>query len=352
MKSQSHKTSPCPPRILVALFFTGMLGFLGCQETLPEGKGSLREVVVLADSTDWSACGDAVEEVFGQTVETPEREPVFALRRGDAAEFGFFRSWQNVFLLASLEDGGQTALLVRSLLSSEVVERIAQGEAHVFFKRDVWARDQVVGIVAARDRLALRRKLVEAQHEIFDTMEAQLNRRMAQRLYAEGEQTELSQELFDEFGWTLRIPAGYAVEKSLPEEGFLWLRKRVPDRWVFVWWGAAPEGGKLSGDWFRKKRDEIGRRHYEGDVVSQILSVEETSVAELPAIRVRGLWENREKSVGGPFVSHCFLDRDSGRAYIVDGAVYAPGIRKASYLRQVDLITRTFSTKNPETKGR
>ena len=350
-KARRHEAPLRIKTLSVALLLGGAMlsmGLWGCKGGLPEGLGSLSEVVVLTDSTDWDACGDAVEAVFGRTVHTPEWEPIFALRMGDAAKFDFFKSWRNVFLLASLEGGGEATRLVRSLLSPEVLERIGQGEAYVFFKTEVWAKDQILVIAAARDRFALRQKLVEDQDAIFTTMEGHLNRRVGEWLYAEGEQEALEQALFEQFGWTLRIPAGYAVQKKVPEEGFVWLRKRAPDRWLFVWGGAAFEGMELSGDWFREKRDEIGRLFYEGDSVARILSVEETLVAEWPAIRVRGLWANREKAVGGPFVSTCFIDRDTDRVYIVDGAVYAPGVQKAPYLRQVDLIARTFSTKPPE----
>lgn len=336
----------------IAALGVSTLGLWGCKRGLPEGLGSLHEVVVLADSTDWEACGDAVEAVFGRTVQTPQREQIFTLRMGDAAEFDFFRAWRNLFLLASVEGEGETARLVRSLLSPEVLERIQAGEAYVFFKTEVWAEDQVTVIAAARDRFALRRKIVAEEAAIFDTMEGHLDRRIERWLYAEGEQNALEQELFEQFGWTIRIPVGYTVERlhatSLPEEGFVWLRKRIPDRWLFVWWGEAREGTALSGDWCRKKRDEIGRLFYEGDTVAEMLSVEETFVAGRSAIKVCGLWENREKSVGGPFRSYSFVDRASGRVYMVDGAVYAPGIKKAPYLRHVDLIARTFSTEKPE----
>jgi len=281
-------------------------------------------------------------------VQTPQRERIFTLRMGDAAEFEFFRSWQNLFLLASLEGEGETARLVRSLLSPEVLARIQQGEAYVFFKREVWAEDQVLGIAVARDRSVLRQKIDTEMDAIFTTMEDHLDRRMEQQLYAEGEQDLLERALFEEFGWTLRIPEGYALERKLPEEGFVWLRKRVPDRWLFVWWGAARDEIELNDEWCRKKRDEIGRSLYHGDSVAEILSVEEAVVAGKPAIKVCGLWENRERIVGGPFRSYSLVDRASGRVYMVDGAVYAPGIRKAAYLRQVDLIARTLSTKKPE----
>jgi len=350
-KARTHKLSLRIKTLSVALLLGGAMlsmGLWGCKGGLPEGLGSLHEVVVLTDSTDWSACGDAVEATFGKTVQTPQREPIFALRMGDAAEFGFFKSWRNVFLLASLEGAGEATRLVRALLSPEVLERVGRGEAHVFFKTEVWAKDQILVIVAARDRFALRQKLVEEQDAIFTTMEDHLDRRMEQELYAEGEQDFLERALLEEFGWTLRIPEGYALERKLPEEGFVWLRKRIPERWLFVWWGAAREEIELNGEWCRKKRDEIGRSLYHGDSVAEILSVEEAVVAGKPAIKVCGLWENRERIVGGPFRSYSLVDRASGRVYMVDGAVYAPGIRKAAYLRQVDLIARTFSTKPPE----
>jgi hypothetical protein len=165
-------------------------------------------------------------------------------------------------------------------------------------------------------------------------------------LYEQGEQRDLEQRFFDRYGWTLRVPEEYGVEQELPEAHFVWMRKRTPDRWIFVWWGdIGPEEG-VNAEWLRAKRDEIGARFYKGDrIAGEGMETSETVIDGKPGIKISGLWENPESVAGGPFRCYAIVDRTAGTVFVVDGAVYAPGIEKEPYLRQVDLIVQTFSTR-------
>jgi hypothetical protein len=49
---------------------------------------------------------------------------------------------------------------------------------------------------------------------------------------------------------------------------------------------------------------------------------------------------------GGPFVTYSFYDQDSGRIYIIDGMVFAPGFDKREFLRHMEAIAYTFRTQN------
>ena len=93
------------------------------------------------------------------------------------------------------------------------------------------------------------------------------------------------------------------------------------------------------------RRDEVGRDFYDGDrIVRQYTSAEEVNFAGWRALRLSGLWENRNLYVGGPFRTYCFYDEEAKRRYMVDAAVFGAGVEKEPYLRQVDIIAHTFST--------
>jgi len=318
----------------------------GCGGRLPEGSGSLHEIAVIADPMEWSKVQGLLREGLERTVRTPREEKVFHLEWRSPEDFDFFKSWRNVLLVAQLDGEPQMAGLARSLLSEEVVRRIEGGEAYVFVKTDVWARDQVFVLIVAKGRGALMEKILDSRDELFVTLEEHLNRRVLEWVYERGEQQALEQRLLDRYGWTLRVPAGYVVEKELPEAHFVWMRKRTPDRWIFVWWGPIEPGETVDAQWLRAKRDEIGTRFYEGDrVANEHMEVSETVINGKPAVKLSGLWENPEKAVGGPFRCYAVVDRRTDTVFVVDGAVYAPGIQKEPYLRQVDLIVQTFSTR-------
>jgi hypothetical protein len=69
---------------------------------------------------------------------------------------------------------------------------------------------------------------------------------------------------------------------------------------------------------------------------------------EWEALRVTGLWQNQTAqagfAAGGPFRTYCFFDPGTKRLYMVDIAVFAPGMSKEPYLRQLDIIAHTFRT--------
>lgn len=309
----------------------------GCGR-LPEGGGGLHEVVAVADSEDWASAGELVRGALERVVRTPQEEKVFIVRIEPPEKFGFFRRWRNILLIARLDTPEGTADLVRSLLGRRVLKRIEDEGAVLGFRRDVWARDQFFCALVARDGEALREKAGEWGDAIFRMFEKALEERLSGWIYRHGEERGAEDMLRSRFGWSLRLPRGYRVERA--GEGFVWVRKRTPERWIFVWWGDAPD--TLDGAWLRAQRDNIGARYYNGDrVVPQWLKEEAVEFAGRPAVRLSGIWENPRFVAGGPF--RCYGFQHEGRAYIVDVAVFVPGATKEPYLRQVDLVARSFS---------
>ena len=53
----------------------------------------------------------------------------------------------------------------------------------------------------------------------------------------------------------------------------------------------------------------------------------------------------RDRAKGGPFQGYLFYDDESDRTFYITYLVYNPGGRKAFYIRQMDLIARTFRVK-------
>ncbi len=55
-----------------------------------------------------------------------------------------------------------------------------------------------------------------------------------------------------------------------------------------------------------------------------------------------------KKVIGGPVVGYVLDDIEHKRRYILDGAVFAPGVRKEPYLRHCELIMLSF---NPDARA-
>ena len=59
-----------------------------------------------------------------------------------------------------------------------------------------------------------------------------------------------------------------------------------------------------------------------------------------------GLYEKINEQLGGPYVSFAFYDEKTKRRYFIDGAVFAPGDEKLKYLRTIELMAKSFRTKD------
>ena len=62
----------------------------------------------------------------------------------------------------------------------------------------------------------------------------------------------------------------------------------------------------------------------------------------------RGLWEMENDMMGGPFVSHSFVDEINQRVIVAEAFVYAPGKDKGNMMRQLEAAI--FSLKLPADK--
>ena len=66
------------------------------------------------------------------------------------------------------------------------------------------------------------------------------------------------------------------------------------------------------------------------------------------AWRAQGIWEtiSLKESKGGPFRSYLFYDSKNDRTYHLNYLIHYPGKNKSIYMRQMDIIVKTFELKS------
>jgi hypothetical protein len=63
---------------------------------------------------------------------------------------------------------------------------------------------------------------------------------------------------------------------------------------------------------------------------------------EMDFVELRGLWEMQNDFMGGPFISHSYLDIRNNRVLVIEAFVYNPRSEKRNYLRQTESILYSF----------
>jgi hypothetical protein len=206
---------------------------------------------------------------------------------------------------------------------------------------DRWSKGQVVILLAAQTRQELDSLLARQSDEIFDYVSGAVQARLNRSLFYAGEQTAASERLAGRYGWTLRLPTGYEITETYASQRVIKILKDKPARMITVYW----EGGQ----WEDRQATCLERKKMlawefadQDEVVEESLQIQEGAFVGHDATIMTGLWENKKYTIGGVFVSYCFKCDECNTNYLVDAAVFAPGLDKLPLMRELRAILLTF----------
>ncbi len=316
-----------------------------CQREIPS-SGNEKEIVVIADSLDYAFLQDELSRTFERKIATPWPEKIFELKPVSADKMENYFNHPRLLLIGILDSATPAASRIESMLAPDVAERIRSGQNYVLQKDDPWAKDQRLTVLCAVQRDTLKQRISSHRDELFSMFDQFVTERMQKEMYSQFERKELAKTLLEKYGWTLRIQHDYHLYKEFPQENFVMLRRSWPERWLFVSWEKSNNPKQITRDEIITWRNRIGQRFYEGDkIVDNELTFHQVDFAGHRALETQGLWENEKKVAGGPFKAWAFYDNSTQHVFFIDIAVFAPGKDKVKFLRQLEIMARTFYTK-------
>lgn len=360
--------------LLFAVLLIAALGSTGCDRRMKNAIGDHNDLVIISDEVNWSLYGETLTQIFEREVQTPRTELIFRVRHVVPDKWAFFSRWYNLLICAPLSEDTPTGDRIRAMLSADAQRRIAEDmRALTIIRDDPYAVGQRLVIITADTGERLRDYLDTTGEYIFSTMEEHLNMMVSARIYREDEQFALEDSLLTDYGFTVRVPWGFRMNRDFEEESFVRMIKYNVERWFFAYWIEGEDLEARGLNWITSLND-VGKRIEEGEIINQdlvdLLGVQtinlrddicrkyydrdyilrEHSTATLVefkgrwAVRIYGRWQNDEKAVGGPMVSYCFFDPYTRRLWWLDGAVFAPNQPKEPQIRQMDVMIHTFMT--------
>lgn len=337
--------------ILTLIF--GIFFGIGCD--IPgEAVGSYRKIPVLIDSGEMDEIAPLLSEAVERKLFTPRDEKVFQLEFVDTIGHSWLKNARTAIIVASLESPGPAGQYIRSVLSPDVIKAVKASGYWIAVKKDFWTEGQLVVFVTAPTKNALAVRIHLGGDELFRIINNSVNERVSKWLFGSAfggsEQIDLEDSIAADYGFGIRVPRFWTWEKGIGDERFLWLRVLEPERWVFVWFSDLETEQDFTLERWRHIRDSLCAIYYEGDSVSPHTAPETTGVfiGGRPAVQIRALWENSNTNLGGPIVSYVLSDPVTRRLFIVDGAVFAPAIKKEPYLRHVEIVCKSFRADLPE----
>lgn len=192
---------------------------------------------------------------------------------------------------------------------------------------------------------ALRRVLLQAQLKRYA------------RFLAQHHSKRYASELKEVLGHTLHVPEEIAFTKR--GKDCLWGSSRTAERQLNVVCYALPYEGQdlLDVEGVVHLRDSVLRINIPGGQPDQwmetvweqdkpVASLKLQAIAGKRVWVLEGLWQMHNDAMGGPFISHAYLDTLAQRWVVAEGFVYSPSTSKRDLLRklQAALLTLTKSS--------
>ena len=348
MESSKHRDR----FLLIVLILSFVAVTVGCS-LKPPATGEIDEIIVLASDGDWLRAGKAVKEVFERIIETPQFEKTYTVSHPPLERFELYKKYHNLVLLGTLESEGIVDDLLNKTITPEDRVSVASGEQYAFQQRDLWASDQYMLILVAPTIEELVDKIKRNHDRLYQLIDKEANRFLKQNMYKHKEQVEISNQLFEDYGFTFRVQHDYFM-KDFHEHNAVFFRRLDPDRMLLIHWVDTSGIGFIPEEWVLKRRDELGGKVLDGRVMNRgTITTKRTEFAGYAAVEARGLWLQPEKFIGGPMIIYTFFDARTSRIYMIDLSLFAPDYvsEKKPFLRQLEIIAGTFTT-NPRATHR
>jgi len=321
------------PIILVLLY--GI--FITCnrekQPLLPKVTGKPGEVIIVVDEFIWnSEIGKSLNNILTSPFEAlPQIEPSYdPVRISSSAFTNIFKSHRNIIIAKISPRNKKPRILVQ---------------------RDVWAKPQIViNLFGPNDSTTVEYLKLNREKLINLLDQAEINRTNIN--YRKNRAKVIDDSLRKKHHVSLSVPIGYEV--GVDSADFVWISHELSDltQSILIYNYSYTDSNTFTPEYLINKRNEFTKKYIPGPDPGSYMTVEQSFPASFHeytrdnqyCAELRGLWKLENGFMGGPFINMAILDENRNQVVTVDAFVYAPGLDKRNYVRELEAILNTFKS--------
>ncbi|MDD2583945.1 MAG: DUF4837 family protein [Bacteroidales bacterium] len=317
--------------IIIAIASIESCKCTGGPQLMPNVSGKAGEVVIVISKSEWEAeVGAKLRSILAiDQPHLPQKEPMFTLVNIPESAFSkIFQTHRNIIMVNILPDLEKPKMV---------------------FQENVWAAPQIVTTISASSSSELAKIINQQQDRLTGAiLMAERNRNIqnAKRY----EDRELRALVTSEFGGSPYFPKGYSLKKKT--ENFIWISYETTytNQGIFIYRFPYKDSTDFYLENLVARRNDVLFRNVPGQIEKSYMT---TNPHEEPSLRwirynkrdfaeLRGQWEVQNDFMGGPFISHFFMDKNNRNIIALEAFVYAPRYDKRNYLRQVESLIYSF----------
>ena len=307
-----------------------------------DSLGTDDEIRVICSKIDEPVIKDYLASVFDDTIYTPAPEPLFKLIFSRPEHYEDLKEYAQVIIAAVNRNSTNPGYRLLKKLLPEGQLNNSEDDNPVLLTRDLHAKDQVYVVINASNKEHLFNYLDKNKCLLRKHYDEQFKLRGSRFLFNDN-QTQIEEKINEDYGWFLKIPWGWEVLRNDDKMNFFWMGSEYPYRWMSIKWD---NGNNINdGLSLGKQIWNFPINHYKSIRFNENrFKLERIYFNDYKGWQCSGIWESMDSldAKGGPFYSYIFYDHHSDRTFHINTLVHNPGKSKAVYIRQMELIAKSF----------
>jgi len=307
-----------------------------------DSLGTDDEIRVICSKIDEPVIKDYLASVFDDTIYTPAPEPLFKLIFSRPEHYEDLKEYAQVIIAAVNRDSTNPGYRLLKKLLPEGQLNNSEDDNPVLLTRDLHAKDQVYAVINASNKEHLFNYLDKNKGLLRKHYDEQFKLRGSRFLFNDN-QTQIEEKIKEDYGWFLKIPWGWEVLRNEDKMNFFWMGSEYPYRWMSIKWDS---GNNINDELSLGKQIwNFPINHYKSIRFNENrFKLDRIYFNDYKGWQCSGIWESMDSldAKGGPFYSYIFYDHHSDRTFHINTLVHNPGKSKAVYIRQMELIAKSF----------
>lgn len=306
--------------------------------------GSYSTIVLVTESGEPGGINDLIIRSLQHPVDYYSKlEIQFRLRMISSYDFDKEPPTKNMVIYGVVREG-RTGQLIENFIGTNSVRKVLEGKNHVFQRMDYPVKGQLTVIVTASSPDRLRKVTEENGQLIRDIIEKANRERLRDNLLLR-ENTETAADLKIKYGFTIRVPDEYKLNREWGDLPGVEIMRDYPHRGITISWLSWNSKSLTVADStaLYDFRSEVVYSIHDKEVMRpELVSWSMDEFGPYTAVRMDGYWESSVDLYGGPFICFFVHDRAKGKIWLIDALVYAPGFNKHTLLREAVAVAETF----------
>ena len=307
-----------------------------------DSLGTDDEIRVICSKIDEPVIKDYLASVFDDTIYTPAPEPLFKLIFSRPERYEDLKEYAQVIIAAVNRNSTNPGYRLLKKLLPEGQLNNSEDDNPVLLTRDLHAKDQVYAVINASNKEHLFNYLDKNKGLLRKHYDEQFKLRGSRFLFNDN-QTQIEEKINEDYGWFLKIPWGWEVLRNEDKMNFFWMGSEYPYRWMSIKWDS---GNNINDELSLGKQIwNFPINHYKSIRFNENrFKLDRIYFNDYKGWQCSGIWESMDSldAKGGPFYSYIFYDHHSDRTFHINTLVHNPGKSKAVYIRQMELIAKSF----------